>query len=351
MRPTITITMPVYNGERFLERAIASALAQADPPDEILVIDDHSQDSSSTIVKDYLSSSFRYLRNDVNVGIAKNWNRCLQQATGDFVMFLHQDDELFPDAVRLTRQVLSDHPQVDHVFGQVWHYDGARAFPGPGEQFGLLSAKEYFLRSCGSFYEWDSGSTTRRDLALQIGGYDETTRHVTDVDFWIRLGLQLGAAYAIDAPIATFRVHQGNLHKRLNTEDVADWEYLTLLRKIAQTFEIPAHLRPSAMRALFPVLSRSVTAALRQGRLDHARALATQTQALVQELDGSLISAASAPSRLLLRLTRESALGAGLAWLLVRIWELGRNAGLGLTRPAPSEYTLEQLIERVQRCG
>ena len=58
-QPTISVIIPVYNGERYLIEAIESVLMQSAPPDEILVVDDGSTDGSAVVAKRF--STVRYL--------------------------------------------------------------------------------------------------------------------------------------------------------------------------------------------------------------------------------------------------------------------------------------------------
>lgn len=184
---TLTIAIPVLNGEKYIGKAVDSALSQSQSPDEILVVNNHSSDRTLEILEKY-QSKIRVFTQERTLSMAKNWTSCFELASSDFVMMLHADDELFPNAVQLTREVLQKYSSVDQVFGQTWLYDGQRSFPGTNEQFGLLSAPDYFMRSCASFYHYNSGSTTRRELALEIGGYDGNFQHITDVVFFLKIG-------------------------------------------------------------------------------------------------------------------------------------------------------------------
>ena len=97
--PTVSILIPVFNREEFLPDCIQSALSQKYTDFEIIVVDNASNDRSWEIAKDFAlnDSRVRVFRNDVNVGPVRNWQRCLDEATGEYAKFLFSDDLMLPD--------------------------------------------------------------------------------------------------------------------------------------------------------------------------------------------------------------------------------------------------------------
>ncbi|NCC37254.1 MAG: glycosyltransferase family 2 protein, partial [Chloroflexia bacterium] len=92
--PTISVIIPVYNGERFLAEAIQSVLDQTLPPDEIIVVDDGSTDGSAAVVDRLASTSslpMRYVYQQ-NQGPAAVRNHGVQVALGAYIAFLNADD-------------------------------------------------------------------------------------------------------------------------------------------------------------------------------------------------------------------------------------------------------------------
>lgn len=95
--PTVSIGMPVYNGERFLKEALDAILAQVFEDFELIISDNASTDSTGNICQLYALKDhrIRYVRNEVNVGAAGNFNRVFQLATARFFRWATADD-LFP---------------------------------------------------------------------------------------------------------------------------------------------------------------------------------------------------------------------------------------------------------------
>ena len=99
--PLVSVCVPTYNGEPFLQAALDSASAQTFGDLEILVVDDGSSDGTPALVERHAADDprVRLLRNERNLGLVGNWNRCLEAARGTWIKFLFQDDLLEPACV------------------------------------------------------------------------------------------------------------------------------------------------------------------------------------------------------------------------------------------------------------
>ncbi len=100
----VSIIMPVYNGEDFLDRSIKSVLRQTYQNWELLLIDDGSEDDSARIIERYLEDDrIKFLKNDSNSGISATRNKGINNSNGEYIALLDQDDEWFAD--KLQKQV------------------------------------------------------------------------------------------------------------------------------------------------------------------------------------------------------------------------------------------------------
>jgi glycosyltransferase involved in cell wall biosynthesis len=97
--PRVSVGLPVYNGEPFLEAALDSLLDQTFEDFELLISDNASTDNTETICRAAAARDRRvvYSRNDVNVGAARNFNIVLQRATGEYFRWAAHDDACRPD--------------------------------------------------------------------------------------------------------------------------------------------------------------------------------------------------------------------------------------------------------------
>ena len=103
--PMITVIMPAYNAERFIEEAIRSVMGQTVADWELLVIDDGSQDGTCAVGEQLAAEDprIRMLRNDANMGVAKTRNRGFDLCRSSYVALLDSDDVWHPE--KLERQL------------------------------------------------------------------------------------------------------------------------------------------------------------------------------------------------------------------------------------------------------
>jgi glycosyltransferase involved in cell wall biosynthesis len=126
--PKVSIMIPTYNQQKYIIRAIESALLQDYLNIEIVIADDNSLDKTQNIVQNYLlkknDSRIKYFRNQENIGILRNYQKSLYDyASGDWVINLDGDDffvdpSFISEAVKLT---LEDKTIV-MIFGNYCEY-------------------------------------------------------------------------------------------------------------------------------------------------------------------------------------------------------------------------------------
>jgi len=113
-QPLVSIGLPVYNGERFLEAALDSILAQTFTDFEVIISDNASTDRTQAICEAYAAKDarLRYYRNPSNLGAAPNFNRTVELARGKYFKWAAHDDILAPDFLQRCVEVLDQNPHV-----------------------------------------------------------------------------------------------------------------------------------------------------------------------------------------------------------------------------------------------
>lgn len=115
--PLVSVIMPAYNAQEYIEAAIRSVMGQTYTNWQLLVIDDGSSDNTYQIVEKLVQADSRVLllRNESNLGVAKTRNRGLDLARGQYVALLDSDDLWRPQ--KLERQIsLAEKEQADIVY-------------------------------------------------------------------------------------------------------------------------------------------------------------------------------------------------------------------------------------------
>ena len=102
-QPAISVLLPVYNGSRFLQKAVDSILAQSFEDFELIAVDDGSTDNSVSILEAYNDPRIVLLKHPVNRGIVQTLNTGLARCTGKYIARMDADDIALPE--RFSRQV------------------------------------------------------------------------------------------------------------------------------------------------------------------------------------------------------------------------------------------------------
>jgi glycosyltransferase involved in cell wall biosynthesis len=95
--PLVSICVPVFNSEKTIKRTIASIIGQTYTNIEIIIVDNHSTDTTLKIVEGFGDPRIRIVQHEVHLPVAEyNWNRCFQYANGEYMAIFHSDDVYSP---------------------------------------------------------------------------------------------------------------------------------------------------------------------------------------------------------------------------------------------------------------
>ena len=216
--PLVSVTMPVFNGERFLTESIESILSQTFTDFEFIIVDDGSEDRSAEIAGSYQDRDerIRLLKLERNAGAADARNHALKYAIGKYVAVMDCDDVSLPQ--RLQKQV--DFLEGNREIGVLG--TGAHAVDEELRhlfEFNLprRHALIVFNLFVGSFVIHPS-TMMRRGLLSDVGGYVPSTRSVDDTELWSRLIWRTRFAN-LPERLVLYRWHDAQSHR---TRDLAE---------------------------------------------------------------------------------------------------------------------------------
>lgn len=200
-RPTVSVIVPVFNGEKYIRQTIESILDQDYGSYEIIVVDDGSTDTTGEIIKQY--ASIKYIHQD-NRGVASARNTGIQIAHGDYLAFIDADD--LWDSTKLSKQhaFMVDHPEIAYTFTRhtLFLSEDMETMPAwvrPDYAEGELAA--YI----------PSSMMIKKDVFIRIGYFDESFVLSEDSDWFMR-ARDLGFKMAIiPENLLLKRVHSANL--------------------------------------------------------------------------------------------------------------------------------------------
>lgn len=197
--PLVSVIVPVYRGERFLDAALASVAAQTHQAVEVIVVDDGSPDRSAEIAQ--RRSGVRVLR-QANAGVAAARNAGLAAASGPLIAFLDQDDEWKPGRLEVGIAHLDANPDVAVA---LCHLDMTllEGTPRP----------PWFRREWIGNPQPGYTPTTwlvRREAFEVVGDFDTSFRVACDSD-WLARAKDAGLRIAmLPDVLASWRVHDAN---------------------------------------------------------------------------------------------------------------------------------------------
>lgn len=114
--PKISVCIPAYNRAHLIGATVRSVLAQNYDDYEIVVSDNCSSDDTVEVVRRFGDSRIKVFRNERNLGMYPNFNRCIERTTGEYIKFLLSDDYFVTrDALATYVRVLDAHPEVGLV--------------------------------------------------------------------------------------------------------------------------------------------------------------------------------------------------------------------------------------------
>lgn len=207
-RPLISFVVPVYNPKpRVLGEMIASALAQTYDHWELCLVDGASTKPGVQTTLEQAAASDPRIRVtwlDENRGIAGNSNAAIAQAQGEYVTLLDHDDVVEPDLLYRVVEALNDHPSADVVY-----YD-EDLLSGNGRTYKRLLFKPEWSPELVVSTPLLTHATIRRQLLLDVGGFDPAYDGTQDWDLFLRLTERLA-----DHPDRVVRVARVLYHWRM----------------------------------------------------------------------------------------------------------------------------------------
>lgn len=188
-KPKVSAVICFLNGAEFLPAAIDSVLAQTMTDFELLLVDDGSTDGSSEIAQRYAAGDprLRYIEHDghANLGLSASRNVGIEAARGDFIAPLDADDVWAPAKLADQLAIFDKHPELGMVCGSTRYWSSwaggtdRMVRSGPRQDVVILPPEASVLTYPLGMADapCPSDLLLRRELVLQLGGFEEHFRH------------------------------------------------------------------------------------------------------------------------------------------------------------------------------
>jgi glycosyltransferase involved in cell wall biosynthesis len=205
--PQVSVVVPTHDRRHLLMRTLRTVLWQQDVEMEVIVVDDGSVDDTQDAVAQLADPRIRYVRNRTAGGVAQARNRGAQEAEGEWIAFV-DDDDLWAPAK------LSEQLKAAHGDGRPWAYAGTVKIDGADRIVGGRPPPppEWAARRLPT---WNSvpggcsGVIAARALFAEVGGFDPALVNLADWDLWIRFA-RIALPACATGPLVAYRWHPGN---------------------------------------------------------------------------------------------------------------------------------------------
>ena len=228
----VSVCVPVYNGANHLSECLRSIAGQQGVALEIVVSDDSSTDNSLEIVesvrREFSAVSWNIIRHAARLGMAGNWNACVEVATGDLIKVMGQDDILYPGCLESQVGALCTDPEIAFCAcsADIISAKGKKILKRKrkyGE--GVHDGNELIfkcLRRAFNFFGEPVTALFRKADFKRVGGFDPTMSYFIDLDMWVRL-LRDGKFAFIEDSLCGFRIHRSGASFSLQGEGYGEF--------------------------------------------------------------------------------------------------------------------------------
>nr|WP_199000412.1 glycosyltransferase [Flavobacterium sp. ASV13] len=213
--PKITVLMPVYNCELYIEEAIDSILNQTFSDFEFIIIDDASSDSTVSIIKKYNDPRVQLIEKPQNSGYTNSLNYGLSIAKGEYIARMDGDDISLPN--RFVKQVafLDKNPETVLIgtFFKIIDKDKIITVPEYHDDIKLA-----MLKDCCIGHPTVMMRKSCLDKFALI--YDTKKEPAEDYDLWTRL-LAVGKLYNLQEVLLNYRIHNSQVSHKRNEQQIS----------------------------------------------------------------------------------------------------------------------------------
>ncbi len=278
----ISIVIPVYNTQEYLEECINSALNQTYNNKEVIAVDDGSTDHSLEILKKY--SDRITIITKKNGGTASALNRGIESMTGTWFKWLSADDVLYPNALE---EMILESSKIDNKEKTIF-YSNYDIINSDGKIIEKFTEPDYnkvenfqqHIILLDHYFGNGTTSLIHRSAIQEFGSFNETIGYKEDYELWLRYCvLHNCRLHLIPKTLAKYRVHQKQLTKEKvaislsQTNKIREFilgkidpeerkKYEVALKEYQKTKPLATRSRHMLRDTMFKILPRSVSSSI-----------------------------------------------------------------------------------------
>ncbi|MDI3312705.1 MAG: glycosyltransferase family 2 protein, partial [Thermoanaerobacterium sp.] len=215
--PKVTVAIPTYNRAHYLKEAIESVLNQTYTDYELLVVDNASTDNTEEVVKSFNDKRIKYIKNETNIGMVNNWNKCIDLAQGEYLIIFHDDDIMKPELLEKEVEILDNNEDVILVGCNKEYIDSNGNLINEREfkiyKDIIFKKYEFIKETCVSKIGIAISSSMYRISLLKKNNlyYREKAEFGCDLYFLFELNSYDYKLYLLNCPLLKYRIHSDQL--------------------------------------------------------------------------------------------------------------------------------------------
>ena len=218
MNELVSVIMPSYNTEKFVEMSINSVITQTYKNWELIIIDDYSTDNTDNVIYPLLNDNrIKYFKNSKNLGAAISRNLGLREAKGKWIAFLDSDDLLLPDKLEKQIQFMKEH---NYHFSYTNYIEIDEDSKPNGN---LITGPKKITKTGMYNYCWPGCLTVMYDAdavgLIQIPDIKKNN----DYAMWLKI-IEKNDCYLLDEVLAKYRKRTGSISNS-NYFKLIKWHY------------------------------------------------------------------------------------------------------------------------------
>ena len=206
----ISVVIPSHNRRHTLQRALQSVVEQRSPVDEIILVDDGSNDGSAAMVA-RVFPTVKLIRQP-KLGVSAARNRGIEAARHDWIALLDSDDSWLPTKIEKIRAAQCQQPDLVLFHSdEIWIRRGVRVNPKHKHRKHGGWIFEQCLPLCAIS---PSAAVIKKSVLQELGMFDESLPACEDYDLWLRLSHRFPVCYLDEALIVKYGGHEDQLSRQ-----------------------------------------------------------------------------------------------------------------------------------------
>ena len=210
--PLVSVIIPAYNSEAFIDQAVSSALASRDVSVEVIVIDDSSTDGTWAILESY-GTAIQKVR-QAKGGPYRARNLGARLARGEWIAFLDADDDWAPE--KLSVQLAAADEGIGLIYTDRLNFGNLDRYKERQSDSVVLHQGDVFEPLLLGNFITLSSVLMRREWFERLGGFSLNHIGVQDWDFWLRYAAAGGLVKLCEEPLTRYRIHPNQMSSDLS---------------------------------------------------------------------------------------------------------------------------------------